>query len=220
MPRYFKGRPILVKAHVNTLIESEEYSSYDEKVGERFVTHNAILVGREGNHFLIDVKNSPNLIKVPLKETLELNQPHIFQHDVRDCIILEDSLVFNPKGHAEKAKLMEMAFKLAPIIETLDFTKEDAIEHQIKAIHVIRNCLDFIANNVGNEKIMHPDRPTTGEVGKISLHGQGSCHGCSSVVGSYLYHFAPLLGLDVKYRSGFSFHDVPGEHIHATMDKH
>ena len=66
---------------------------------------------------------------------------------------------------------MEMAFKLAPIIEQLDFTQEDAISHQIHAIHVIRNSLDFIANNIGSDKIMHADRPTTGEVGKISLHG-------------------------------------------------
>ena len=66
---------------------------------------------------------------------------------------------------------------------------------------------------------MHPDRETTGHVGKLSLRGQGNCHGCSSVIGSYLYHFAPLLGLDVKYRSGFSYH-APGERAHPTMDKH
>ena len=36
----------------------------------------------------------------------------------------------------------------------------------------------------------------------MSLKGQGNCHGCSSVIGAYLYHFSKLLGLDVKYRSG------------------
>ena len=66
---------------------------------------------------------------------------------------------------------------------------------------------------------MHSDRAVTGNVGKLSLRGQGSCHGCSSVIASYLYHFAPLLGLDVKYRSGFSYH-APGEQAHHTMDKH
>ena len=39
------------------------------------------------------------------------------------------------------------------------------------------------------------------------------------MIGSYLYHFAPLLGLDVKYRSGFSYH-AEGERAHPTMDKH
>ena len=66
---------------------------------------------------------------------------------------------------------------------------------------------------------MHADRATTGHVGKLSLHGQGNCHGCSSVIGSYLYHFAPLLGLDVKYRSGYSIH-APTDVIHPTVDKH
>ena len=122
-------------------------------------------------------------------------------------IILEDSLIFATKGNSEKAKLIEMAFKLAPIIEKLDFTAPDCYDRQIEAIKVIRNCLDFIANNVGDDKIMHVDRAVTGNVGKLSLRGQGSCHGCSSVIGSYLHHFAPLLGLDVKYRSGTSNHN-------------
>ena len=122
-------------------------------------------------------------------------------------IVLEDSLIFATKGNSEKAKLIEMAFKLAPIIEKLDFTAPDCYDRQIEAIKVIRNCLDFIANNVGDDKIMHVDRAVTGNVGKLSLRGQGSCHGCSSVIGSYLHHFAPLLGLDVKYRSGTSNHN-------------
>ena len=122
-------------------------------------------------------------------------------------IVLEDSLIFATKGNSEKAKLIEMAFKLAPIIEKLDFTAPDCYDKQIEAIKVIRNCLDFIANNVGDNKIMHVDRAVTGNVGKLSLRGQGSCHGCSSVIGSYLHHFAPLLGLDVKYRSGTSNHN-------------
>ena len=69
---------------------------------------------------------------------------------------------------------------------------------------------------------MHADRPTTGTVGKISLHGQGNCHGCSSVIGSYLLHFSKILGFDVKYRSGYSFHpeEILHDKPHPTMDKH
>ena len=66
---------------------------------------------------------------------------------------------------------------------------------------------------------MHADRAVTGHVGKLSLKGQGSCHGCSSVIASYLYHFAPLLGFDVKYRSGMSHHEV-GEKARHTLDRH
>ncbi len=134
-------------------------------------------------------------------------------------MILEDSLVFATKSKAGKAKLIEMAFKLAPIINTLDFNAQDCFDKQLAAIRTIRKCLDFIANNVGDVKTMHADRATTGNVGKLSLRGQGNCHGCSSVIASYLTYFSEVLGLDVKYRSGFSYH-APGEQAHPTMDKH
>ena len=158
---------------------------------------------------------------MPVSETVLLNQPHIFARDVTGDILLEDSLLFGVKGNDSKAKLLEMSFKLAPLIERLDFRDpEGAYQVQVEAIKVVRSCLDFIANNVGKEKIMHPDRAVTGTVGKISLKGQGSCHGCSSVIASYLYHFAPLLGLDVKYRSGYSFKKAADDKINPTVDRH
>ena len=86
-------------------------------------------------------------------------------------IVFEDALVFATKGKSEKAKLIEMALKLAPIVKKLDFTAPDCYDRRIEAIKVIRNCLDFIANNVGNDKIMHADRAVTGHVGKLSLRG-------------------------------------------------
>jgi hypothetical protein len=58
---------------------------------------------------------------VSVKETLELNQPHIFKHDLRGDIVLEDSLIFAVKNNLEKQKLIEMAFKLTPIIEKINF---------------------------------------------------------------------------------------------------
>ena len=130
--------------------------------------------------------------------------------DYKGDIKLEDSLIFATKGKAEKAKLIEMAFKLAPLVATLDFTTPDCFEKQLACIRMIRSCLDYIANNVGKEKIMHTSRATTGTAGKISLRGQGNCRGCSSTMGSYLYHFAPLLGLDIKYRAGYSY-SKPGQ---------
>ena len=126
----------------------------------------------EGDNFIVDVEGkSDGPITVPLREILELNQSHIFAHDVKGDIVLEDSLVFATKGHSEKAKLLEMAFKLAPVVRDLDFDADDCFEKQVKAIMVIRSCLDFIANNVGTEKTMHADRATTGSVGKLSLQG-------------------------------------------------
>ena len=143
----------------------------------------------------------------------------MFATDVKNDIVFEDSLIFSTKAHSEKAKLIEMAIKLAPVVRNMDFSAPDVFDRQLEAIKVIRGCCDFIANTVGDQKIMHPDRETTGHVGALSLKGQGNCHGCSSVIGAYLYHFAPLLGLDVKYRSGFSYHN-PGERARPTVDKH
>ena len=219
MPRYFVGRDILVRANVNPAVDAANYMMYDPS-SDKFATHNARLVGRDGGDFVVELQGSEKPIKVPVVETLEMNQPHVFALDVKGDIVFEDALVFATKGNAEKAKLIEMAFKLAPLVERLDFTAPDCFEVQCEAIKAIRSCLDFIANNVGEEKIMHADRATTGHVGRLSLRGQGSCHGCSSVMGSYLYHFAPLLGLDVKYRSGYSHHGRAGDRAHPTMDRH
>ena len=219
MPRYFAGRDILVRANVNPQVDAANYMMHDP-ASDKFATHNARLVGRDGSNFVVELKGSEQPIKVPVAETLEMNQPHVFALDVKGDIVLEDALVFAVKGNSEKAKLMEMALKLAPVVERLDFTAPGCFEVQLEAIRVVRNCLDFIANNVGEEKIMHADRATTGHVGPLSLRGQGSCHGCASVMGSYLYHFAPLLGLDVKYRSGYSHHGRAGDSAHPTMDKH
>ena len=40
------------------------------------------------------------------------------------------------------------------------------------------------------------------------------------MIASYLYYFSELLGFDVKYRSGLSYHGTPGELAHPTKDRH
>ena len=52
----------------------------------------------------------------------------MFAFDVKGDIILEDGLVFGCKGNSEKAKLIEMSLKLAPLVERLDFTKPDVFK--------------------------------------------------------------------------------------------
>ena len=87
MPRYFKGRKILIKTTVDPYIDSDTYMSYNPK-GERFVTHNATLVARTDKNFIVDVEGASSLLEVPIEETLELNQPHVFAYDVKGDIIL------------------------------------------------------------------------------------------------------------------------------------
>ena len=222
-PRYFPGRRLLVKTHVQPMIGSINYAQYDATVHNRYVTHKATLVDCVGDSFVVRVLGAEQLLHVPVDETLELNQPHVFARNVVGNFLLEDALVFNCKGHAEKAKLLEMIARLRPIIEELDFSSshEAITAQQLKAIRLVRQSVDFIANNVGGEKIMHKERQTTGSVGKISLRGQGNCHGCSSVIASYLYHLSGVLGLDVKYRSGYSFGGgTVGEVVREDIDRH
>jgi hypothetical protein len=102
-PRYFACRNILVKTHVQPLIESPQYSTYDASIPEKYVTHNAKLIGKEGSNFIVEVTNAPDLIKVPVKETLELNQPHVFPFNAKGKCILEDSLEFKSSNLEEKA---------------------------------------------------------------------------------------------------------------------
>jgi hypothetical protein len=170
-PRYFPGRMILVKTHVQPLIESPHYSTYDASITEKYVTHNAKLVGREGNDFIVEVANAPDLIKVPVKETLELNQPHIFPFNAKGKCIFEDNLEFKSSNLEERAQLIKMALAIAPIAAKINFGSPDCLQHQLEAMTAIRNCCDFIANNVGTNKIMDPMRKVTGTVGKISIKG-------------------------------------------------
>ena len=69
----------------------------------------------------MEVDGASKHLEVPISETLELNQPHVFAIDVKGDIILEDSLVFATKGQSEKAKLLEMTLKLEPVMRKLDF---------------------------------------------------------------------------------------------------
>lgn len=51
MPRYFPGRKCLVRTTVDADPTSSSYMSYKSN-GDRLVTHQAILVGKEGDNFL------------------------------------------------------------------------------------------------------------------------------------------------------------------------
>ena len=54
-PRYFQGRQLLVKHCVDPLIESPQFMRYDKNQSNKFVTHNAILVGKEENDFIVEI---------------------------------------------------------------------------------------------------------------------------------------------------------------------
>ena len=65
MPRYFAGRDIIVKATVNPFVGDQNYMMFDPSQ-EKYCTHNAKLVGREGNDFIVQIRGSNDTLKVPV----------------------------------------------------------------------------------------------------------------------------------------------------------
>lgn len=54
---------------------------------------------------------------------------------------------------------------------------------------------------------MEHNRFKVEDIGKMGLFGQGNCHGVSSTMAGFLYPLRDLLGLDLKYRGGYSFQE-------------
>lgn len=52
------------------------------------------------------------------------------------------------------------------------------------------------------------------------MFGQGNCHGVSSTMAAYLYPFSKMLGIDLKYRGGYSFSKASGEPVKNKPERH
>lgn len=83
---------------------------------------------------------------MPIKETLLLNQPHIYAKDILGNLIFEDGLKCDYKSTNVQLKLIEIAFKLKPLIAKLDFSS-NPLPVQIECVKAIRSCLDMISFN-------------------------------------------------------------------------
>ena len=78
----------------------------------------------------------------------------------------------------------------------------------------------MISFNKGDVKTVHADRQKIDSIGKMALKGQGNCHGCSSVMGAFLYPFSRILGIDLKYRGGCSFKVEDNEEVKNNVERH
>ena len=68
MPRYFPGRPILVKAPVELEHDLESYMTYKQASADKFVTHRAQLIG-------MDPASKTFIVQVDGKEDGPLSVP-------------------------------------------------------------------------------------------------------------------------------------------------
>jgi hypothetical protein len=223
-PRYFAGRAqVLVPWFIqNKQVDAPDYmalSPVPTNNGEKFVSHRAQIVKVESDSMQVQTPGNPDVIKVPNQDIFNLNQPQFFAKDVVGNTIFEDGLICDYSSVSMKLKMLEIAFKLSPLVKKLDFSQpEECKKIQLECVRVIRTSLDLITFNKGEVKTVHADRAKTGSVGKLALYGQGNCHGVSSTMAAFLKAFGPILGIDLRYRGGWSFGG--GGEISNQVERH
>eukprot|EP01060_Flectonema_neradi_P001982 TRINITY_DN11209_c0_g1_i1.p1 TRINITY_DN11209_c0_g1~~TRINITY_DN11209_c0_g1_i1.p1 ORF type:complete len:964 (+),score=192.86 TRINITY_DN11209_c0_g1_i1:46-2937(+) len=206
-PRYYPGRSILVKTnHINGNYKSESYMKYDGVSEEEFVTHFAVI--KEVNHksYKVEVQKASGgsvILDVDKQMVHELNQRHIFKQDEGTSHYhFEDGVRGNYEGAIAKVKIMEIAATIAPIVEKIDFASSNCLKYQMKCVEAIRGCLNTktFAEGLDRNRIGRTD-----DVTKLACFGQVQCHGASSTMSFFLLPFCESLGIDIKYRGGYTF---------------
>ncbi|CAE7035374.1 Khc [Symbiodinium natans] len=208
-PRYAAGRRVLVRGAVKTKPSDPDFMALSDKGSDRTTFRACALdIARPKDTLLVDVDASggePRL-EVPKAEVLRLNQPHRFATSGKH-LLLEDGLKCDYSSPLMRAKLCEIALALDPIVQQLDFNNADAGQAlQLKAVEVIRKCLDIITFQKGLDRGRSCAKED--DVAKMACHGQGHCHTVSSTMAGFLYPFCNALGIDLKYRGGYSWGGV------------
>lgn len=212
--RYIVGRQVLAKLPVESNVPSNAgYMVPKEGAREKWVTHKTRITSVEGNDVTLN-----DTFKVKLSDLKPLNDPHKFYQDQLGNLQFEDDLRCDYSSKSVQLKLLHIMIALRPLVERLDFSK-DCLAIQLEAIRTIRRCIDIITFNKGEEKIVIAERHKTGGVGQTGLFGQGNCHGCSSTMAAYLLPFCDILGIDLKYRGGYSFHKDMNDPV-SNVDRH
>lgn len=137
---------------------------------------------------------------------LRLNQSHVLAVDSRGAVQLEDGLRMDYSSPLARAKMCEVALALSPIVRDLDFGNGDCETLQLQAIEVVRSCLDIITFQRGLDRGRFS--AMCDDAAKFMCRGQGHCHTVTSVMAAALYPFTAVLGLDLKFRGGFSWNAV------------
>lgn len=202
---------MLVRGSVSTKPCDPDFMALSDTGSDR-TTFRAILKGRakdKTDTLLVDVAASgggTRELEVSKAEVLRLNQPHRLATSGKH-LLLEDGLKCDYSSPLMRAKLCEIALALDPVVQKLDFNTADAGQAlQLQAVEVIRKCLDIITFQKGLDRGRACARED--DVAKMACHGQGHCHTVSSTMAGFLYPFCSVLGIDMKYRGGYSWGGV------------
>lgn len=90
--------------------------------GEKFISHRAEIVKVEADAMHVRTPGSSDVIKVSNQDIYNLNQPQIFAKDVVGNTVFEDGLICDYSSASMKLKMLEIAFKLSPLVKKLDFS--------------------------------------------------------------------------------------------------
>ncbi|KAJ9460543.1 Kinesin-like calmodulin-binding protein [Diplonema papillatum] len=194
-----------------------------EARGEAYVTHRAAIAGVSADRrwYEVDVERAGGgghvRVAVGSDAVHALNQPHAFRTTGggpggRLLYHFEDAARGSYDSLLVRAKVTEIAAKLAPHVAELDFAGKHAHLVQMRCVEAVRGCLDTTAFHEGLDRtrVTRPD-----DLGKLACHGQVQCHGGSSLMAFFLLPFSRALGIDVKYRGGFTF--GPGHNPSAPV---
>lgn len=218
MPKYAKGRQVLLKTNVNAKVTAgdppgKDYLTYCEH-GDKFITYRAWIVDYDVGKDIFTVgvempENTQTTIKVPAAEILLLNEPTVFP-GTQTLLTFEDGIKCNYENFLTKAKIMEAALSVYDLVPKLNFESllehseqlDSTLELQHDCVYRIRQVFDlthFHQTDFDKTK----KRSAAPDVGKLAHYGQGNCHTLASVMAALLLPFRKLLGIEVKFRAGF-----------------
>lgn len=236
--RYIPGRQVMVKTTIDPNIDGPRsaFLAYKEG-GTTAVTYRAVLVGEEGDKFLVKVDGKNEPLKVPKTDIYALNQPV----DLESCrkvrtqygtgYVVSDwwQNVADYNSPLMKAKVAEAAIKMEDLVAKLDFTKpkvetaggaigalfgrgrsgEKMVEVQKQCLQIIHDVIDMKYPSGTPEQLSARGRKHHTDCGQAAVRGIGMCREQASVMFAMLQPFTKALGFDTQFIDGTCYRDVP-----------
>lgn len=230
--RYYQGRRVWYLGNTIPVISDPQFGNHiegNERNLEKYLLYDfeiQAINSHKQKVILSPLSNeySGHPIEADMKNILKFNHPEKLgcEENNKNKMILEDGLRVDPRTYILKCKIYEIAYRLSPIIQKMNFSenhRDELLNLQIKAIKLIRGCLNLTSfyKGVDNKRVGRTDN-----VGNLVWNGQGQCHGCSSTMATVLIIFGHVLGIDMKYRGGTSFreNDDPSKTISNNIEMH
>jgi len=226
--RYFVGRThVLVRANVCPQIDSPNFLCHDSDQKRMYTTWRTKIVkkNKSGCGYQVQIPSSSSssiLYDVSEKEMRRLNHSHTFPVIKNKRYIFEDGLYIEYESSLVRAKLAEIAIELdRKILSRLDFDAGDVHNVQCEAVEIMRRCVNMNTfQDSDGDRSRDRSRYCGDDIGRFLIRGQGHCHTVSSVFAAVLFAFSSVLGIDVKYRGGFTFYGGKDKCVQDSPERH